>query len=345
MIDTLVFDAGNVLVKVENEFIIEDISNTLGISKKKVKSVWSTLIPKLGSGKITEDEFWNKFSKITRLQNRQIPKDLLVRQYRQRFTTNDEVFAIVDNLKSNQYKLGIISDTIPSHAELLREKLVFNPFSVVLLSYEVGFRRPNIKLFQLALKKLKSKPENTIFIDDNPNNTKALREYRLSGITFRNPDQLRSTLEKMNVNCQPPLEKKETNIGVHALLITDTEKMILQARSFQSYIANPGKISMFGGTIEKKESLANGLRRELNEELSLQFKDKDLVKLGVYKKTKELDGIDHISHVFILNNVNIKSLVLKEGLGYVVGAIDQITKNKKLTRITRLAIEDYSKKK
>ncbi len=343
MIDTLIFDAGNVLLRVENELIRKDISNTLRINPRIVSNAWNKLIPKHGAGKISEKEFWDKFFKLTNTQKRKIPKDLLVREYQKRFTTYDEVLAIVSNLKSNNYKLGIISDTIPSHANLLEKNDIFKPFDVVLLSYKIGLRRPDPKLFQMALQRLKSKPENSVFIDDVLKNINIINKLGLTGVVYENPKQLRLTLEKMGVNCQPPREVKETNIGTHALLITNYNEIILQQRSFQPYIANPGTIGIFGGTIKKNEGLVDGLKRELLEELALTIKDSNMSKLGVYEKTKTLDGIDHTSHVFLVKNVNFNELILKEGLDFVVGTVKELLKNKKLTRITRLALKDYSK--
>ena len=46
------------------------------------------------------------------------------------------------------------------------------------------------------------------------------------------------------------IDKEETNIGAHALLITSDGKIILQQRDNRPQIVNPGLISIFGGTIK-----------------------------------------------------------------------------------------------
>src|SRR3989344_5345064 len=212
MIDTLIFDAGNVLLRVENEYIRKDISKTLKINSKIVDLAWNKLIPKLGRGEITEREFWNNFFKLTNIKKKKVPKGLLVREYRRRFTTYDEVLAIVKNLKLNKYKLGIISDTIPRHASLLKKNSIFKFFDVVLLSYKVGLRRPNPKLYRMALRKLNSKSENSIFIDDISENVRTINKLGMIGMVYKSPKQIRLSMEKMGVNCQPPAEIKETNI-------------------------------------------------------------------------------------------------------------------------------------
>lgn len=342
MIDTLIFDAGNVLVKVENKRIQKDISETLNIDPKLVAEAWKVLIPKHGSGKIDEGEFWNQFFKATNTRKKRFPDDLLVREYKKRFTVYKEVMAIVENLKLNKYKLGIISDTIPSHAKLLRQNGIFQPFDVVLLSYKVGLRRPDPDLFKMALNKLRSKPENSIFIDDIPKNIKFLNKLGMIGVVYKNPKQLRIKLENKGVNCQPPPEVKETNIGTHGLLLTTDNKLILQQRSSLPYVVNPGSISIFGGTINKGEDLIDGLKRELLEELAMKINVNNITKIGVYEKTKAVDGIDHTSHIFLIKNVKTNELTLKEGIGFVIGSVKELLKKNKLTRITRMALMDYS---
>lgn len=344
MIDTIIFDVGNVLLQVENDYIQKDISKTLNLNHKVVKSAWNKLIPNyLGKGKITEKEFWQKFFKITNSQERKIPKDLLYRELHKRFTIFPGVIEIVKKLKENNYKLGIISDTIESHARESEKHGLFNNFGVVILSYQVGLRKTDLKIFKLALKNLYSKPQNSVFIDDIVEYVKTARKLGINGIVFKNPKQLKNSLKKLGVKISTIFEREETNIGAHALLITKDNRILLQQRTSDKYITNPGKISMFGGTIKKRESTLTGLKREIAEELNLKIKDDKIKKLGIYIKTKKLDGVDYTIHVFLVNDVKMEKLRLNEGLGFLTGSTKDLLRNKKLTRITRLALEDYYK--
>lgn len=140
-------------------------------------------------------------------------------------------------------------------------------------------------------------------------------------------------------------EKEETNIGAHALLITDEGKIVLQQREDKPYIVNPGKITMFGGTLRARENLKAGLGRELLDELEIDIGQFPVKKLGVYYKTKELDGIDYVIHVYLVFDVKLSSLKLHEGAGFLVGKASNLLGNRNLTRITRLALENFLKLK
>lgn len=137
------------------------------------------------------------------------------------------------------------------------------------------------------------------------------------------------------------VDKEETNIGAHALLITPEGEIILQQREDKPGIVNPGLVSMFGGTIKRNDTVMGGLRRELMEELELDVSHKEVRELGKFFKTKETDGVDWEVNVFVVLNVLLSELKLHEGKEIFCASKDEILKSDKLTRMTRLAVEKY----
>ncbi len=137
------------------------------------------------------------------------------------------------------------------------------------------------------------------------------------------------------------IDKEETNIGAHALLITSEGQVILQQREEKPGIVNPGLISMFGGTIKAKDSIKEGLKRELLEELELNTDKYSLKDLGVFYKTKEIDGVDWEVNVSLIREVRLEDLRLNEGKGFVCDYPKELLKKDKLSRITRQALEKY----
>jgi 8-oxo-dGTP pyrophosphatase MutT (NUDIX family) len=125
-----------------------------------------------------------------------------------------------------------------------------------------------------------------------------------------------------------------------ALILAKNGRVLLQQRSDDPHIENSGKISLFGGAIENNEKPLNGLKRELLEELQLDIDECKLEKLNVYQKTKELDGVDHCINVWLVRNVDQAALALHEGNAIVSSKLEHIMHEKKLTRITKLALQD-----
>jgi len=76
---------------------------------------------------------------------------------------------VLDALHQN-YKIGLISNTSVGLVvkTLLAKFGIENYFDVVVLSDEVGIRKPEPYIFQYALNKIGSYPEKSIFVGDSP---------------------------------------------------------------------------------------------------------------------------------------------------------------------------------
>jgi len=137
------------------------------------------------------------------------------------------------------------------------------------------------------------------------------------------------------------VDQEETKVGAHAILATAEGKIIIQQRDNNPGIVNPGLIALFGGTLRSGDLIEEGLKRELKEEVNLDVEKYSVAKLNIYHKTKELDGMDYIVHVFLIKGVKTNDIEVHEGLGFICDYPENILKSDKLTRITRLAVEDY----
>lgn len=146
--------------------------------------------------------------------------------------------------------------------------------------------------------------------------------------------------------------------GAHALLVTSNGEVLLVQKG-PKYTFNPhnaGKVGMFGGGIEPNETPELALARELHEELELDVRDMQIIPLGMYQKTVLEDVADCTVHVFLVHDVDPTALVLHEGIdentdtqddnsAIVRGSVEALLARTDLTRITRLALEDYLPKK
>ncbi|MHA1793446.1 MAG: TIGR02253 family HAD-type hydrolase [Promethearchaeota archaeon] len=80
-----------------------------------------------------------------------------------------DVFKILQNLKEmTSCKLGIVTDGIPikQYEKIIRLGLD-SFFKIVIISDEIGIRKPNPKLFSWALSKSKSRASESMYIGDN----------------------------------------------------------------------------------------------------------------------------------------------------------------------------------
>jgi putative hydrolase of the HAD superfamily len=71
---------------------------------------------------------------------------------------------------SKRYKLGLVSNFTyaPVIYAALRKLGINRFFSAVLVSEDVGWRKPNRKIFQEALRRLGAKAQETVYVGDSP---------------------------------------------------------------------------------------------------------------------------------------------------------------------------------
>lgn len=78
-----------------------------------------------------------------------------------------DVDRTLDFLKRNGIKTGIISNAPHELRDILKRTGLEKKIDFLFISEEVGFEKPNKKIFEYALKIAKVKKENCIFIGDN----------------------------------------------------------------------------------------------------------------------------------------------------------------------------------
>ena len=71
---------------------------------------------------------------------------------------------------SKKYKLGVIANQAPGSKERLASYRLSQYFHIIIASAEVGFAKPNPRIFELALKEANCKPNQAAMIGDRPDN-------------------------------------------------------------------------------------------------------------------------------------------------------------------------------
>jgi HAD superfamily hydrolase (TIGR01509 family) len=78
--------------------------------------------------------------------------------------------ALLDSLRSRGLKTGLVANSWPDPARLLRADVesfgLTDQFDVIVFSEEVGFRKPQPEIFLHALEQLGVEPENAMFVGD-----------------------------------------------------------------------------------------------------------------------------------------------------------------------------------
>ena len=198
-ITTIIFDVGDVLLT--GVYGIEKkLEPFLGISGKEILGkLYIKEDQDFFHGKISEKEYWEAIILKNRWNNLSV--DFLKRLIRSNFREIPGTREIVECLKNKEYKLGILSDHTKEWARYCNNKFHHhNLFDSLNYSYEIGACKPGRKIYETALRRLGSSPDECLFIDDNENNILGAKKLGINTIQFRNAQQLKNELEKMGIS-------------------------------------------------------------------------------------------------------------------------------------------------
>jgi epoxide hydrolase-like predicted phosphatase len=189
----VIFDLGGV-------FFEDGTNKFLHLLSSKLKYKLEDLYPIFREGKsleyrenkISGKEFFQWASK--QLNSKIAPielNQLWVSQYKE----IDGMRNLVLWLKNIGIKVAVLSDNTPERVEYLQNKYHFlELFDKVIMSYEVNLTKTEPAIFQIALKRLSLKPEETVFVDDRQNNLDVAKRLNMKTVLFADTESLKETL-------------------------------------------------------------------------------------------------------------------------------------------------------
>jgi putative hydrolase of the HAD superfamily len=147
-------------------------------------------------GKLTGLEFWQKIAREAGLNIKPADlEDLNEWDARMWTTENPAMLAWQLALKQRGLLTAIVSnigDTVCEHIQ--RSHSWLSRFDVLVWSYQLCMTKPDPAIFRYVLEKLGTRPEETLFIDDQPVNVEAANAMGMKGVVFATVDKLRDDL-------------------------------------------------------------------------------------------------------------------------------------------------------
>jgi len=139
------------------------------------------LIIKHDINKITEKQFLQECSKLLGIK---IPYPECSYTYK-RNSLNKDLIKIIKKLKE-KYKIALLTNNNEEYCE----EYLFKPkldklFDIMVISYLVGYRKPDPKIYQILIKRLKLKPEEILFVDDDPTKLTSAESLGIKTLVYK----------------------------------------------------------------------------------------------------------------------------------------------------------------
>lgn len=195
MISTIIFDLSGV-------YLYGLLGSTKHIQKKidfKItdSAIFIPAVDQLFLGQISEEEYWKT---VIRKNSWNIDVDDLKNAVRKNFKEVKGTRKIIEKLRQNGYKLGLLSNHAREWVEYCEITYKYHQlFHQVVYSYDVGASKPNKDIFQIILKKLRVKPKECISIDDHDKNIITAQNMGFNTILFTSASNLKRKLIEFKI--------------------------------------------------------------------------------------------------------------------------------------------------
>lgn len=195
MIKAVIFDVGGVLLTFEANRVYKDFIEFFGMEEKEFLDIYYPATREFTKGKMTESQFWKYFQKKAGTKKK-LPKSSMYKMNAgSHWNYNHELIRFAKNLKDRHLKIAILSNVVQPIVDFMKGEDLYQHFDEVVLSCEVGMKKPDKEIYLHTLKLLGIKPQEAIFIDDLDYNIKAANELGMKGILFTDNKKTLAQLE------------------------------------------------------------------------------------------------------------------------------------------------------
>ena len=195
MIKVIIFDVGGTYLKGSFVDFVNKSRQLLGIDEKFYTNKEIVFDENFNKGKVSAEKCFQKYFNVPILNSQM---NQIIKIWTSTWNLTPEMKKLVIKLKKN-YRLAILSNSDPLNSPNFNKKGWYQYFDTLILSHELGILKPDKKIYQITLERLKVKPEECIFIDDQKDCLTPAKNMGINTILFKSPLQLEQDLKKLNI--------------------------------------------------------------------------------------------------------------------------------------------------
>lgn len=189
---TIFFDLGNVLIFFDHKQMCKQVADLTKIDEHTVTSMMQCHGDLYERGGISSQALHEKLCKAA-----QAPVDFnhLMHAVSNIFRPNPPVISLALELKKNGHPLFLLSNTCEAHFDFALSQFNFlKEFDGYVLSYEVGLRKPEKKIFQKALEMAQCASQDCFYTDDILPYIESARSLNIDAEQYTHPEALEKHL-------------------------------------------------------------------------------------------------------------------------------------------------------
>jgi putative hydrolase of the HAD superfamily len=196
-IKAVIFDVGGVLRRSETEEGRRKWEARLGLAKGELADIvfdsplaWAATL-----GQASDAVIWEDVSTRFSLDAEQLHQ--LKRDFWSGDRTDDELVRYLGGLRPRR-KTALLSNAWPGARRVFSERMgLADVVDEIIISAEEGVAKPDLAIYQIALRRLGVKPREAVFVDDVAANVEAARALGIHGVQFRAREQTIADVDRI----------------------------------------------------------------------------------------------------------------------------------------------------
>ena len=200
MIKTIFFDIGGVLIDIHPERTYQYLSDSADVEVSMVKESFPWDDHDQYERGIMNNEDWFITYKESLPQPCCLKRSDFWNAWKLLLGEEKNTVNILENL-NKQYSIWLLSNTNPKHIQDEIEKRYLFPSLVngAVYSFDVGVRKPEKEIYEIAMQRANANPQECLFIDDLLENIQAAKQIGIEGIHFISSEQLKQELVHLGI--------------------------------------------------------------------------------------------------------------------------------------------------
>lgn len=202
-ITTIFFDWGGVIADDPGDDFLKLLLRNGGASETQIQEIYETYMRRFMRGELTEQEYWDEL----RAHYGLTIHDSISEEFKKwsGLVKNEAVWALVDEAKALGLQTAILSNVIEPTYNALVQTGYYNYFDEVIVSCKVGFAKPQVEIYELALNKLGATPAQSLFIDDKQRNLDPADKLGFRTILAQSPAQIIADVHQVFSEVDEPI--------------------------------------------------------------------------------------------------------------------------------------------
>jgi putative hydrolase of the HAD superfamily len=199
-VDALIIDFGGVLTTplqdalgVFAERLGIELQDLVRVALGLYTGTEDQLVHDFETGAISEEDFAKGFAaRLQEASGVRVPPEGLVQKM---FAVDleEDMWSAVATIKSAGFKTALLSNSWGT--SLYPRARLTELFDALVISGEVGMRKPDPRIYALALERIQVEPPRSVFVDDHPGHLAAATALGMSTILHRSPGDTIAELE------------------------------------------------------------------------------------------------------------------------------------------------------